>query len=150
MTAENTRQDALTAALRCYYADEAHRNDRPHCAGVAVVAYGDIVLCAMCDAMRSAVGRTNAPRRIPGAELGELIVARTALAAAEERVAHTTGKARRAGASWTQVGDALGITRQAAQQRFGAAEQHDPIGSRPVGGGDRELPAARGATEADR
>lgn len=29
-----------------------------------------------------------------------------------------TGEARAAGATWTQVGDALGVSKQAAQQRF--------------------------------
>src|SRR2546423_10179956 len=50
------RQGPLTDELRCYYDDERHRRLRPHCDGVAVVAYGTIRLCATCDRMRSAVG----------------------------------------------------------------------------------------------
>lgn len=112
-----SRQDILTDGLRCYYAD-GHL-DRPHCQRVAVVAYGPIVLCVMCDAMRSAVGRTDAARKVPGAELGDLIEAADELKRADKGVNEALQRARRAGASRGQIGDALGITRQAAQQRFG-------------------------------
>ncbi len=71
----------------------------------------------MCDAMRSAVGRTNSARKLPGAELNELVHAARALALAERRVNEAAQSARMAGA-WGQVGDALGTSRQAAQQRF--------------------------------
>lgn len=111
------RQELLTAGLRCYYADEAHSHLRPHCQHVGTVAYGHIVLCATCDAMHSA-GR-NVPRRLPGAELTELLACARDLAAALEGLDSGVAAARRAGASWGQVGAALGISRQAAQQRFG-------------------------------
>jgi len=61
------RQETLLAELRCYYAEGSRRPERPHCQGAAVVAYGNIALCSMCDAMRSAVGRTNSARKLPGA-----------------------------------------------------------------------------------
>ena len=41
------------------------------------------------------------------------------IARIEQAQRETVGAARRAGATWQQVGDAFGITRQAAQQRFG-------------------------------
>jgi hypothetical protein len=85
---------------------------------VGAVAYGAIVLCRSCDMYRSAVGRTDAPRKVAGAELIELVGATRALALATERVGRAVGAARGAGASWAEVGDALGTTRQAAQQRF--------------------------------
>jgi hypothetical protein len=113
-----TRQEALTARLRCHYADPVRRAKRPRCDGVGVVAYGDIVLCQSCDMYRSAVGRTDAPRQLAGAELVELVGAATALAHAEEGVVRAVRAARGAGASWAEVGDALGTSRQAAQQRF--------------------------------
>jgi hypothetical protein len=113
------RQDALAASLSCYYAQGAHP-DRPHCEGLAIVAYGNIALCAACDKMRSAVGRTNAPRPWPAAQLHQLIVAARALTQAENDVAQAIRQARQAGASWTHVGDALGVSRQAAQQRWTA------------------------------
>jgi hypothetical protein len=69
--------------------------------------------------MRSAVGRTEVAHKLAGAELGELMEAATELFHAEERVAQAVESARGAGASWTEVGDAIGISRQAAQQRFG-------------------------------
>jgi len=112
------RQETLLAELRCYYAEDPRRLERPDCRGVAVVAYGNIALCSMCDVMRSAVGRTNSARKLPGAELNELIDAARALALAERRVNETVQSARMAEASWGQVGDALGTSRQAAQQRF--------------------------------
>ncbi len=117
------RQETLLAALSCYYPDENGRPERPQCQTVAVVAYGGVVLCAMCTSMRSA-GRQVA-RKVPGAELGELIEAARELGLAEERVNQALQGARLAGASWGQIGDALGITRQAAQQRFAAVDRSE-------------------------
>ena len=114
------RQQVLTGALRCYYADARHRPLRPHCEGVAVVAYGPTRLCASCDAMRSAVGKGTAGHPITGTELARLIDAARTAADANNHLAHATRDARRDGATWTQIGDALGLTRQAAQQRWGS------------------------------
>lgn len=41
------------------------------------------------------------------------------LDAAESRMRHSVARAREEGATWAEVGEALGVTRQAAQQRFG-------------------------------
>lgn len=49
-----------------------------------------------------------------------IIAARHNLAEAEEELRAAVHAARRAGDSWTVIGAALDITRQAAQQRFGA------------------------------
>jgi hypothetical protein len=38
---------------------------------------------------------------------------------ADQLVSHFVVAARRAGASWAQIGDALGVTKQGAQQRYG-------------------------------
>ena len=113
------RQQVLTGALRCYYDDPRYRKLRPDCAGVAVVAYGPTTLCASCDLRRSTVGKGMSPRAVPGVELGRLIAAAQAAADAESELAHAAHAARQGGASWTQIGDALGLTRQAAQQRWG-------------------------------
>lgn len=115
------RQQALTAALRCHYADDATRIERPHCQAMAVVCYGPIALCATCDKMRSAVGRTHPPRRLPGAELTALIDAFRTLAQAKTQVAAAIDLARGAGASWSHIGDAIGFNRQGAPQRWGHA-----------------------------
>jgi hypothetical protein len=48
-----------------------------------------------------------------------IIAAGKALADAEEQLRHAVTAARAAGYSWALVGAALGVTRQAAQQRFG-------------------------------
>jgi hypothetical protein len=113
-----TPQETLTARLRCYYSDPGRRPARPHCLGVGAVAYGAIVLCQSCDKVRSAVGRTDAPRKLAGAELVELVGAAAELCRAEERVGRAVRAAREAGARWAEVGAALGTSRQAAQQRF--------------------------------
>ena len=116
----SARQDALTASLVCYYSRQIGDVARQHCEGVAVVTYGNIVLCSMCDKMRSAVGRTNIARKLPGVELFGLIEAARALRLSEQRLERAARLARDAGASWSQLGDAVGVSRQAAQQRFGA------------------------------
>jgi len=59
------------------------------------------------------------PRAVPGVELGRLIAAAHAAVDADSELAHAAHAARQAGASWTQIGDAVGLTRQAAQQRWG-------------------------------
>lgn len=112
------RQQMLAAALRCHYADANTNVERPDCQTVAVVAYGPIALCGTCDKMRSAVGRTHGPRRLPGAELVALLDAARVLAQAEADIADAVGLARAAGASWSQIGDAVGVSRQGAQQRW--------------------------------
>jgi hypothetical protein len=116
--AADPRQGSLTDGLRCYYDDPRHHAQRPDCEGVAVVTYGPTPLCATCDAMRSSVGRGSIARPLPGAELADLIDAAQAAADAQHRLGEAARAARHAGASWTQIGDALGLTRQAAQQRW--------------------------------
>jgi hypothetical protein len=113
------RQQALTGALRCFYDAPRHRKLRPDCEGVAVVAYGPTTLCASCDLRRSTVGKATVPRAVPGFELGRLIDAAQVAADAYAELAQAAHAARQAGSSWTQIGDALGLTRQAAQQRWG-------------------------------
>ncbi len=83
-----------------------------------MVTYGPTALCAACDDRRSAVGRAHAPRRLPGAELVRLGDATRRLADAAAALDEAASDARRAGASWAQIGDAAGLTRQAAQQRW--------------------------------
>jgi hypothetical protein len=120
-TTVRARQQALLDALVCHYADAARLGERPDCRKVAVVTYGSISLCAICKAMKSA-GR-QVPRKMPGAELAELIEGARELVRAELVVDDALRNARLAGASWSQLGDALGVTRQAAQQRLAAVER---------------------------
>ncbi|GAA1889075.1 hypothetical protein [Lapillicoccus jejuensis] len=49
-----------------------------------------------------------------------ILAARDNLAEAEDELREAVAAAREAGDSWTVIGAALDITRQAAQQRFGS------------------------------
>ena len=69
--------------------------------------------------MRSSVGKGTVARPVPGAELTHLIDAAQAAADADQHLADAARAARDAGASWTHIGHAVGLTRQAAQQRWG-------------------------------
>lgn len=53
------------------------------------------------------------------ASFRRILAARRDLAAAEQELRDAVRAAREAGDSWTVIGAALDITRQAAQQRFG-------------------------------
>jgi len=110
-----TRQDTLTG-YQCHHAGDADL--RPNCEGFAVVAYDRGALCGECDAMRSAVGRDHAGRRFPGAALAQLAQAAEAVKRAEAALADAVRSASTAGASWSQIGDIVGTTRQAAHQRW--------------------------------
>ncbi len=58
---------------------------------------------------------------------------------ADHLVGHFVDQARRSGASWTEIGRAMGVTKQAAQKRFTAAELN------PEEGFQRFTPRARKA-----
>ncbi len=113
------RQDTLTG-LRCHHAGDTRL--RPGCGGFATVAYGPIALCDSCNAMRSAVGREHTARKLPGADLDRLARAIEGLRGAERALAEAVGSARHGGASWGQIGDIVGTTRQAAHQRWSPRE----------------------------
>ncbi len=102
--------------FQCHHANDADL--RPHCEGFAVVAYGRVALCGECDAMRSAVGRDHAGRVFPGARLAQLARATAAVRHAEAALADAVRSASTAGASWSQIGDIVGMSRQAAHQRW--------------------------------
>ncbi len=59
------------------------------------------------------------------AHLGTAVRLREIVRVAEHLQHDAVTAARQAGASWADVGQALGITRQASQQRFGAREPLD-------------------------
>ena len=72
--------------------------------------------------------------------LAELSVAAAAFDAARQSLVDEVERARHAGASWSEIGHALGMTRQGAFQRFGAVRQrHDDP---ELEGGDGPPPSA--------
>jgi hypothetical protein len=112
-----SRQGTLTG-FNCHHAGDAHL--RPHCQGLATVAYGSIALCDTCNRMRSAVGREHVARPLPGAQLERLSQAVTSLRNAQQALDLAVAAARHERASWGQIGDIVGISRQAAHQRWAA------------------------------
>ena len=61
--------------------------------------------------------------------LAELALDRREL---ESQIGATVGDARRAGRSWAQIGAALGVTKQAAQQRYGDPDLSRTAAGRPL------------------
>ena len=68
------------------------------------------------DAMRQLVQRTGDGEPTVGAALGATAALRDA---ADRKLFQLVGFAREAGASWAAIGAALGVTTQAAHQRYG-------------------------------
>ena len=67
------------------------------------------------------------PAKLPARDAAyfrRIIAARKRVAAAEDELRRAVAEARAAGESWTVIGAALGTTRQAAYQRFGASSRH--------------------------
>ena len=64
---------------------------------------------------------------------------------ADHLIGHFVDQARRSGASWTDIGKSMGVTRQAAQKRFVAKESADLD---PSQGFSRYTPRARNAVMA--
>ena len=64
--------------------------------------------------------------------LRECCRAETAL---EKAMWQTVGKARAEGHSWTEIGEALGVTKQTAWQRFSGSMRH-PLTGEELEGGD--------------
>lgn len=110
----------LDARRRCHYANDLTR--RPDCEGWATIAYGPVALCPSCDARRSTVGKgVVGPSLVAGASWSALEAAEAAAAelrAAEDQLAAAVVSARRLGHSWRELGNALGVSRQAVQQRY--------------------------------
>ena len=106
--------------VACYYhLHPGQRAIRPHCEELATVVYGPIALCASCDRARSAVGKGTVARHLPDPAAPVAVrPARAALEAAETALADTVTEARAAGHPWSALAAALGVSRQAAQQRF--------------------------------
>ncbi len=119
MTTRN-RQRPVDTAVACHYAHDPA--SRPHCTLTATVAFGTIALCPSCRARRSSLGKGQPPRPLaPSPQLDVLDWISTAhgqTKSAEANLKAAVTRARQTGASWSLIGTQLGISRQAAQQRF--------------------------------
>lgn len=62
---------------------------------------------------------------------------------ADHLIGHFVDQARRAGASWTDIGQSMGVTKQAAQKRFVPKPSGDPATMDPNAGFARFTPRAR-------
>jgi hypothetical protein len=110
--------DTESPAL-CGYATEPHT--RPDYGLTPVVAFGATRLCAACAARRSTLGKGQRPRPLQAPEIDVLTWLAAAvrdLRAARHALHAAVRRARQRGHSWQTIGDQLGISRQAAQQRF--------------------------------
>jgi hypothetical protein len=114
----------IQGAVRCHYAGDPAR--RPDCTLTAEVRFGATALCGSCARARSTLGKGIVPAPLPpGPPLDVLAWVTDADAAvrqAQRHLAAAVTRARSQGHSWAQIAGRLGVTRQAAQQRFG----HDP------------------------
>ncbi|MBI0299304.1 ATP-dependent Clp protease ATP-binding subunit [Streptomyces sp. PRKS01-29] len=67
---------------------------------------------------------------------------------ADHLIGHFVDQARRSGASWTDIGKSMGVTRQAAQKRFVPKAPGEPSDLDPSQGFGRYTPRARNAVVA--
>src|SRR5436189_5910898 len=65
---------------------------------------------------------------------------------ADHLIGHFVDQARRSGASWTDIGKCMGVTKQAAQKRF--VPKSDTVPMNPEEGFTRFTPRARNAVAA--
>ena len=106
--------------MLCHYADDPGR--RAHCTLTAVVRFGATPLCATCRQARSTLGKGQPATPLPTGPIVDVLgwVSETheQAATAHRRLAAAVTRARQAGHPWSAIGARLGISRQAAQQRF--------------------------------
>lgn len=114
------RQQDVDSAICCLHATEPVL--RPHCTVTATVRVGTIALCSSCHHHRSSVGEGQPSVVLPAGPKIDLLAwisnAHQALEQAEQSLHAAITRARHNGTTWTEIGTQLGITRQAAQQRF--------------------------------
>lgn len=120
------RQQRVDAPVVCHYAGDP--TARPQCTLTAVVAYSEVTLCSSCQAARSTLGKGHPPLALPtGPALDVLDWVATAhqqATDAERTLAAAVTRARQTGQPWSAIGTRLGVTRQAAQQRFATPSGH--------------------------
>ena len=96
------------------------------------------------DEMISAIKRVHTD--VPD-QLADAVLAAEHLAEiADHLIGHFVDQARRSGASWTEIGKSMGVTKQAAQKRF--VPRAEPATLDPGQGFERFTPRARNAVVA--
>jgi len=116
-------QRPVDTAVACHYADDPA--SRPRCALTAVVRYGPVPLCRSCQDRRSTLGKGHPPVILTSPELDVLDwidAAHRQASAAERTLAAAIARGRQTGHTWTAIGARLGISRQAAQQRYARSQ----------------------------
>ncbi|MBG0824215.1 ATP-dependent Clp protease ATP-binding subunit [Planomonospora sp. ID91781] len=82
-------------------------------------------------------------------QLSDAVIAADALGeVADHLIGHFVDQARRSGASWTDIGRSMGVSKQAAQKRFVPKTPGDPSDLDPDQGFQRFTPRARNAVVA--
>ncbi len=122
------RQHDLDTFVWCSHATDPHL--RPHCTLTATIKFGPVALCQDCAQRRSTVGKGQPGTTLPPSPPPDLLSWVTAVvrdaATAEQTLNAAITRARQAGMSWAVIGDHLGVSRQAAQQRFARASASPP------------------------
>jgi hypothetical protein len=115
-----TGRTVRRAPVLCHFAADPGR--RLHCNLTAEIAVGAVALCPSCAAARSTLGKGAAPAALPPGPAIDVLdwVADAAAAAARasRRLDAAVTRARSRGHTWAQIAARLGVTRQAAQQRY--------------------------------
>jgi len=130
MTTPDRQQpvDTPHQAQLCYYASDPER--RPRCTLTATLRIGVVKLCPSCNAARSTLGKGQTTTPLPPSPaldvLGWVATAHQQTRAADAALAAAVTRARQTGASWSAIGNQLGLTRQGAQQRFTHASTPTP------------------------
>jgi hypothetical protein len=92
-------------------------------------------------------------QQAPGAPLDRveaaLTVSEELASCADELIGQFVEEARRAGCSWTEIGQRIGVSKQAARQRFGDPRRRPPMTCRLNASGGGCLEAARREAAAD-
>ena len=121
------RQQDVDNAIRCQHATDPVL--RPHCTVTATVGIGPIPLCSSCHSRRSSVGRGQPSVALPTGPTIDLLAwihsCQQAAEQAEQTLLAAVTRARQNGTSWVEIGIQLGVSRQAAQQRFTRASARE-------------------------
>lgn len=122
-----SRQHHLDAVVWCSHATDPAR--RPDCTLNATVQFGAVALCGPCASRRSTVGKGRPGMPLPPSPpidlLNWITTAQHDATTAEQALNAAITRARQAGVTWSAIGTQLGVSKQAAQQRF-TPPTHEP------------------------